>query len=545
MKKLLFTLFAALAVTTGANAAEASYQVVPLPQSIRLLKGAPFVLNESRSIVYQGGEEMAKNARFLADYVKEMTKMSLAVKAGSAKQGKGNVFLTLDKKVSGDEGYRISVSKHGVVIAGKTPAGVFYGVQTLRKSLPIAREKAAEVTLPLALITDAPRFAYRGMHLDCARHFFPIKFVKEYIDLMAMHNMNRFHWHITEDQGWRLEIKKYPKLTEVGAWRSGTVVGRNSDVFDTIRYGGFYTQKEVQEIVQYAADRHITIIPEIDLPGHMLAALAAYPELGCTGGPYEVEKTWGVFPDILCGGNPQVYTFIKDVLAEVCTLFPAEYIHIGGDEAPKTRWENCPKCQEMIKKQGIVAANGQSKEDRLQGYFTTEIQKFLASKGKKIIGWDELLECDVDTTAAIMSWRGAEPGAKAAKLGHQVIMSPNSYLYLDYYQTMKDEQWTEPLLIGGELPIEKTYSFEPCPEGDPVAAQKIMGVQGNLWSEYLTSPQLAQYQVLPRMDAIAEVQWMQPQNKDYKSFLLRVNHMRDYYQMMGFTYAKHLWKAKH
>lgn len=529
----------AMTVATAASAAQADYRVVPLPQSINSTKGEGYLLQEGKQIVYEGGEEMARNATFLSQYIAEKTHIALPTAAMDKKNAKGNIALRIDKKLQAAEGYRIEVSAKGVAIVGSTPAGVFYGIQTLRKSLPILTEKA-EVTLPAATITDAPRFGYRGMHLDCARHYFSVDFVKEYIDLLALHNMNRLHWHLTEDQGWRLEIKKYPKLTEVGAVRSGTTIGHNSDVDDGVPYGGFYTQEEVRDIVKYAADRYITIIPEIDLPGHMLAALAAYPELGCTGGPYEVGHFWGVYRDILCAGNAQVYTFVKDVLDEVCQLFPSEYIHIGGDEAPKMRWQSCPKCQQMIKDKGLTDGGGKTKEDRLQGYFTHEIEEFLNAKGRKIIGWDELLSCDVKKTATIMSWRGAKPGAEAAAMGHDVIMTPNSHAYFDYYQT--DKHGDEPMFIGGNLPISKTYSFEPVPEtANADAASHILGVQANLWTEYIPSPRLAEYQVLPRMAALCEVQWMEADKKNFDDFLKRVIPLRDYYDLKGYTYARHLW----
>ena len=537
MRKVLTALAFMAAIVC--HATEADYRVVPLPQSINSVKGEPFVLDETRQIVYQGDENMARNARFFADYIAEKTHLSLQVAAADKKNVKGNVLLGIDSKIQEAEGYRIEVSAKGVRVMGSTPAGVFYGIQTLRKSLPLQEAKAA-VTLPAALITDAPRFSYRGMHLDCARHMFSVDFVKEYIDLLALHNMNRFHWHLTEDQGWRIEIKKYPRLAEVAAWRSGTTLSHNSDVDDGIRYGGYYTQAQIREIVKYAADRYVEIIPEIDMPGHMLAVLAAYPELGCTGGPYEVGHFWGVYRDILCAGNPKVYEVLKDVLGEVCDRCPSEYIHIGGDEAPKMKWKECPKCQAMIQKLGIQAGEKQSKDDRLQGYFSMEMQKYLAGKGRKIIGWDELLECNVDQTAAIMSWRGAGPGAEAAAKGHDVVMSPNSHAYFDHYQT--DKQWNEPLLIGGNLPIEKTYSLEPIPEGASAeTAAHILGVQANLWTEYIGCNQLAEYQILPRMGALCEVQWMQPDKKDFKDFVKRVESLRLYYEFKGYTYAKHLW----
>ena len=529
----------AMTLALGARAQKADYRVVPLPAHIAPAKGDAYRLTAATRIVYQGGADMARNATFLAAYIGEKTHLAPATATADKGSRRGNILLQIDPKVRGAEGYRIEVTGRGVVIAGSTPQGVFYGIQTLRKSLPIL-DQAAEVTLPAAVITDAPRFGYRGMHLDCARHFFTVDFVKEYIDLLALHNMNRFHWHLTDDQGWRIEVKKYPRLTQVGAWRTGTTVGRNSDVDDGQRYGGYYTQEQIREVVQYAADRYITIIPEIDMPGHMLAALAAYPELGCTGGPYEVGHFWGVYRDILCGGNPRTYQFAKDVLDEVCALFPSEYIHIGGDEAPKMRWAACARCQQAIRDLGIKAGGKQTKEDRLQGYFAMDIQKYLAAKGRKIIGWDELLECNVDKSATIMSWRGGEPGAQAAALGHDVIMTPNSYAYFDYYQA--DKTNNEPLCIGGTLPIAKTYSFEPVPAtATPAVAARILGVQANLWSEYIGSPQMAEYQVLPRMGALSEVQWMAPEAKDYNDFVKRVEGLRAYYELRGYTYARHLW----
>ena len=533
----------AIALSLSAAAANANYNVVPLPREISSNKGNAFSLNKQTVIVYQGDADMERNANFLAGYIAEKTHITPTTAVVSKKTTKGNILLCIDPKIKEDEGYRIAVTQKGVTISGATAKGVFYGIQTLRKSLPV-QASAEEVILPAATITDAPRFGYRGMHLDCSRHFFSVEFVKKYIDLLALHNMNRFHWHLTDDQGWSIEIKKYPRLTEVGSWRTGTTIGRNSDLDDNTRYGGFYTQEQIREVVKYAADRYITIIPEIDMPGHMLAALTAYPELGCTGGPYEVGHYWGVYRDILCGGNPKVYQFVKDVLDEVCQLFPSEYIHIGGDEAPKMRWEKCPKCQQMIQAKGITASNKQSKEDRLQGYFATEIQKYLAAKGRKIIGWDELMECNVDASATIMSWRGAEPGAQAAAEGHDVIMTPNTYAYFDYYQTADNNN--EPLFIGGNLPVEKTYSFEPIPQGTLAQTQAhILGVQANLWSEYMVSEQLVEYQVLPRMGALSEIQWMQPEKKDFKKFVGRVQCLRAIYDLKGYTYAKHLWPEEY
>ena len=548
MKKIFLTLCMTLMLSTGALKAQvANYNVVPLPKSVVQPTAPGFVLGEATAILYaEGNADMERNAHFLADYVGEMTKLQLACqqyggKVKLAKATRGNILLTLDAKIQGEEAYSISITAKGVTISGKTAAGVFRGIQTLRKSLPVMQEKPKLVSLPAVLIQDEPRFAYRGMHLDCSRHFYPVEFVKEYIDLIALHGMNKFHWHITDDQGWRFEVKKYPKLTRVGGWRSGTVVGRNSIVDDGLRYGGFYTQDECREIVKYAADRFVTVIPEIDMPGHMVAALAAYPELGCTGGPYEVEHHWGVFADVLCPGKEQVFQFVEDVLSEVADVFPSKYIHIGGDESPRDRWKECPLCQKRIKDEGIKAEGRQSAEDRLQGYFTKRVEKFLHAKGKRLIGWDELLGCDIDTTATIMSWRGAEPGAQGAKLGHDVIMTPNSPMYFDHYQT--DKTWNEPLAIGGNSPVEKVYAFEPVAEDlSPEQARHILGVQANVWCEYIATPKWVEYMVLPRMAALAEVQWLQPESKDYDAFLGRLERLKAIYDLHHWTVAQHVFK---
>jgi len=543
MKRLTLSLFICVCGIAMAFAASADYNVVPRPQTITLAKSGEYLLDETKLVVYPADNaDMERNARFLVDYIKEMTQINVSSAVQNKKNVKGNISLSLNQKIANPEGYTITVDKKGVNIAGATAAAVFRGIQTLRKSLPIVKGETS-VALPFVNISDAPRFAYRGMHLDCARHFFPLEVVKDYIDMIALHGMNKFHWHLTEDQGWRIEIKKWPKLTTVGAWRSGTVISRNTPIEDGIRHGGFYTQDECREIVKYAADRYITVIPEIDMPGHMLGALAAYPELGCTGGPYEVQRRWGVFADILCAGKEKTFQFVQDVLDELISIFPSEYIHIGGDESPRSRWKECPLCQKRIQDEGIKAENGQSKEDRLQGYFTKRVEKYLASKGKKIIGWDELLGCDVDQSATIMSWTGAEPGAKGAKLGHDVIMTPNGVMYFDYYQTK--QTWNEPLSIGGCSTVEDVYQFEPvAADLTPEQAQHILGVQANLWGEYIAYPSQIQYQVLPRMAALAEVQWMQPQDKNFDEFKARVTRLCDIYRLHHWAVAPHLWRNK-
>ena len=531
-------LLAAFMSFAGAMAADdnrvADYNVIPLPQEVTLTQKGAFVLTGTTPIVYPEGDEQLKNdAQFLSDYIADVTALRLTTTSAKVKNA---ITLRLNKKVQGKEGYVITVDKKGVVIEGATAAGVFYGVQTLRKSIPVDKS-LTEVTLPAVMLKDAPRFGYRGVMLDCARHYFPVKFVKQFIDLIAMHNMNVFHWHLTDDQGWRIEVKKYPDLAKIGSVREKTVLGHNSDVFDDTPYGGYYTQEEAREIVKYAADRFITVIPEIDMPGHMIAALAAYPDMGCTGGPYKVSPIWGIMPDVLCLGNEKTYQFCEDVLSEMMDIFPSEYIHLGGDETPNVRWKECPKCKALMAKENLTPG-------KLQGYFTNRIEKFVNSKGRRIIGWDEILDGDINQSATIMSWRGTAPGARGAKMGHDVIMSPSSHVYFDYYQTRQGEsQWEEPLLIGGNLPIERTYSLEPVPEGaDAETASHIIGVQGNLWTEYIAGPSLAEYQVLPRMGALSEVQWRPQGQKDFENYKMRQTKMLKLYDAYGLVYAKHMWK---
>lgn len=542
MKRSFLLSLLMMVIAAASAAPKADYaKVVPVPDKIvPYAKGGAYELSASTRIYYTSGQaDMARNAQFLAQYIKDMTKLSLTPAAVKGK-GKDGISLVLAPKAKlAPEAYEISVDKKGVTITGKTAAGVFYGIQTLRKSLPVL-QSAGTVELPAARVEAAPRFGYRGMMLDCSRHFFPVKFVKEYIDLIALHNMNRLHWHISDDQGWRFSVPGYPKLTEVGSKRAQTVLGHNSEVEDGTPYGGYYTDDEIRDIVKYAAERYITIVPEVDMPGHMMAALASYPELGCTGGPYKTGEYWGVYRDILCAGNEKVYSFIKDVLNHVCDLFPGQYIHIGGDESPRVRWEHCPKCQAMIAKLGLKDKDGQAKEALLQGYFANRVQKYLETKGRRVIGWDELLGCDVDTSATIMSWRGAEPGAKGAALGHDVIMSPSTSLYFDHYQSKNTGE--EPMAIGGFSDVKNVYNAEPvAPELDAKAKAHIIGVQANLWTEYIASPNYAEYMVLPRMAALSEVQWLQPSEKNYDAFVKRTDSLRHIYELYGYTYAHHLW----
>ena len=537
MKKLLLSLMTFTLSLLGVHAATADFnQVLPLPQTITPGKGKAFVLGQQTPLfVAAADRETLKNeSAFLAEFVEQLTGIHLAT-VEKVERKTPTIVLAIDPKIQGRETYRLTVTERQLTISASTSAGIFYGIQTLRKALPVI-DGAETISIPATVVTDSPRFGYRGMMLDCSRHFFPISFVKRYIDICALHNMNVFHWHLTDDQGWRLEIKKYPRLTEVGAYRSGTVLGRNSDVDDGQRYGGFYTQEQAREIVEYARQRHIQIIPEVDLPGHTLAVLATYPELGCTGGPYEVSHSWGVFPEVLCLGNDKVYPFVEDVIDELCDIFPSEYIHIGGDECPTTSWEACPKCKALAQANGIDAKH-------LQQYFTNRIEKYINGKGRKIIGWDEILEGEINQSATIMSWRGVEPGSKAAALGHDVIMTPTSHFYFDYYQTK--DTWNEPLAIGGFLPVEKVYELDPAPAGFSAEARShVLGAQANLWCEYITSPNYAEYMVMPRMAALAEVQWVPAEKKNYEQFLGRLEHLKTIYDRLGYHYAKHLWKPK-
>lgn len=541
MRKLTHMLLAGtliLACSSCGVETTANYQVIPLPQEVALSQESPFNLNDGTIIAYPENNELLKrNAEFLAEYISQSTGHTLQTEAlaPGSEAPKGAITLGLDPAIGNREGYVLTVKADRVTLNGQTENGVFYGIQTLRKSIP-AETKATSILLPAGSIQDEPRFSYRGMHLDVGRHFFPIEFVKKYIDLLALHNMNTFHWHLTEDQGWRIEIKKYPKLTEIGAWRDRTVIGRNTEEYDNTRYGGFYTQEQAKEIVKYAGERYITVIPEVDLPGHMLAALAAYPEMGCTGGPYEVCPRWGVFEDVLCIGNEKSMQFLEDVMAEIIDIFPSKYIHIGGDEAPRTRWEKCPKCQARIRTEKLKADKNHTAEDRLQSYCMTRIEKLLNSKGRQIIGWDEILEGDVAPNATVMSWRGSAGGIKAAQLGHDVIMTPNDYCYFDYYQS--EDTRHEPSAIGGFVPLEKVYSLNPTASLTEEQAKHILGTQANLWTEYIPTSEQVEYMVLPRMAALAEVQWTQLEKKDYTNFTTRLAGLIGLYRRDGLNYRE-------
>ncbi|MDR1706563.1 MAG: family 20 glycosylhydrolase [Prevotella sp.] len=537
-KTILFLLsFMTISCFGITSVPKANYQVVPLPQRISNTAGGDFTLNNKTVIVYtKGNTPQKQTAEFLAEYIKFGTGLDL--KITDKRIAENAIILRSDSKKEKPESYTLTVNNKQIIIDGADEAGIFYGVQTLRKSIP-DNVQGTSVIFPAVEIKDYPRFGYRGMMLDVGRHMFPVEFIKKYIDILALHNINRFHWHLTEDQGWRIEIKKYPELTKAGAYREQTVIGRNTGEYDGKPYGGYYTQEEVKDIVAYAQKRFITIIPEIDLPGHMLAALTTYPNLGCTGGPYKVSQLWGVFDDVLCAGNEETYTFLEGVFAELIELFPSKYIHVGGDECPKTRWKECPKCQAKIKELGLTDDPKHSKENKLQSYVISRIEKFLNSKGRQIIGWDEILEGGLAPNATVMSWRGIEGGIAAAKEHHDVIMVPTSHLYFDYYQT-KDVD-NEPLGIGGYVPVEKVYSFEPVPTELTVEEQKyIIGTQANLWTEYVPTSNHVEYMVMPRIAALSEVQWTMPEKKDYGLFLRRLDSLMKLYKKSGYNYATHV-----
>ena len=538
MKKVIAPLIAGALLAACSHRPEvvADYNVVPLPGKIEVdtAKTADkFFKLDKNTVIYYKSAELENEARFLAEYMRPLTGLNL--KLSATEPSKNYISLSVDSDITNPEGYQIDIDADKMEIEGGSAAGVFYAIQTLRKSVPCAGEH--NIDFPVGDIEDAPRFGYRGAHLDVSRHFFPADSVKKYIDMMALHNMNTFHWHLTDDQGWRIEIEKYPLLTEIGSTRPGTTIGHNTAEIDTIPVSGFYTKEEARDIIDYAAKRHITIIPEIDLPGHMQAALAAYPNLGCTGGPYEVWKNFGVTNEVLCAGSDSVYDFLDSVLGEIADLFPSEYIHIGGDECPKIEWKKCAKCQAKIKELGLTTDKEHTKEQKLQSHVTKHVEEFLASKGRKIIGWDEILEGGIAPSATVMSWRGEAGGIKASAMGHDVIMTPNTYLYFDYYQSPDRDK--QPLAIGGNLPIETVYSYEPLPDTftDEQKAH-IKGVQANLWTEYIPTYAQVEYMALPRWAALSEIQWMQPEKRDYANFFERLKRLTKTYDDLGYNYCK-------
>jgi len=522
MKKVWF--FASLLLTMNTYA---QVNIIPQPAELKMPETAgQFVITAKTPIILEGSG-MENSARFLNDYLKQCYGFTLPIikKAGKLP----GIHLNYDRLNYPLPGaYNMEVNAKGVYIGGDNETGTFYGVQTLLQLLPV--EKASTLPVSYLTIKDYPRFQYRGLHLDVGRHFFPVDFVKRYIDYIALHKMNYFHWHLTEDQGWRIEIKKYPNLTKVGGWRNGTIIGRYPGTGnDSLHYGGFYTQKEVKEIVDYAAKRYVTIIPEIEMPGHASAALTAYPYLGCTGGPYQVQQTWGVFNDVFCAGNDSVFTFLQNVLDEVIPLFPAKYVHIGGDECPKESWKKCAKCQQRM------ADHHLKDEHELQSYFVQRMEKYINSKGKTMIGWDEILEGGLAPNAVVMSWRGEQGGIEAAKQNHDVIMTPGAYVYLDHSQTKQEDSVT----IGGYTPVKQTYSYEPVPkELSAEEGKHVLGAQGNVWTEYMGNTKKVEYMLFPRVSALSEVLWSPAPKRNWSDFEIRLQQQCKRYTLWGTNYNK-------
>jgi hexosaminidase len=550
--KNIHILFIAILQLIFSDLSAQTIQIIPEPVSVKAGKGQ-FRITSNTVIAVQD-EEDRKSAAFLNDYLKQVYGFSLDV---DRQEGKNFIRLTTKKfiKAPDRDAYTLNVDKDGITIEGDTYAGTFYGLQSLIQLLPVQNTTTgvASMNIPFVSIQDYPRFQYRGMHLDVGRHFFPLSFVKRYVDYLALHKMNFFHWHLTEDQGWRIEIKKYPELMAVGAYRNGTIIGRYPGKGnDNQKYGGFYTQDEVRELVRYAAERHITVVPEIEMPGHSSAAIASYPWLSCfpdkptkipttpseaskAAGGKLVQETWGVFEDVYCAGNDSTFMFLQDVLDEVLQLFPSKYIHVGGDECPKTHWKQCPKCQARIKKEGL------KDEHHLQSYFIQRMEKYLNAKGRVLIGWDEILEGGLAPNAIVMSWRGEKGGIEAARQSHQVIMTPQKPVYFDHTQTKNEDSVT----IGGFNPIENVYAYEPLPK--ELAAQQaayILGAQANMWTEYMKYPSKVEYMLFPRLSALSEVLWSPKEKRAWNDFEKRLNTQFKRYDLWKVNYSKAYFESK-
>jgi hexosaminidase len=509
-------------------------KIIPVPDKQIFLDGF-FIINSNTSINYP--DQFKNSINFFRAFLNQEKNKFLLLKSPDTTSN--FVQFLLDEKLSNDEGYKIEIRQNGITIRSKDNKGAFYAIQTLRQLIPASFEDKTypntEISIKCQIIEDSPRFKYRGMHLDVGRHFFSVEFIKKYIDALAMLKFNTFHWHLTEDQGWRIEIKKYPKLNTIAAYRDSTLAGHYTDKprkYNKIRYGGYYTQEQVKDIVNYALEREITIIPEIEMPGHSKAAIAAYPNLSCEEKSVNVATLWGVFEDIYCS-KEETFKFLEDVIDEVVDLFPGKYIHIGGDEAPKTRWEKCKNCQSVIKRESL------KDEHELQNYFISRMEKYINSKGKKIIGWDEILEGGLAPNATVMSWRGISGGIKAANMKHDVIMTPNATCYLDYYQS-KDKN--EPLAIGGYTPLEEIYNYEPIPEElDSESSKYIIGAQGNVWTEYMSTNEYVEYMVFPRIFALSEVVWTKNKTS-FNEFIERVKDFFPRLDKLNINYSTHLEK---
>ena len=559
--KRLGILLATLAFSFSLFAQKADYQIIPLPKVVKTDTTHEFTLREGMSIAYDNqNADCSRIALFLQQWIEGTTGIHLRL---APKDKKACIRLTLNKPTAKgkkgkaaqpteqeQEAYQLSVSRNGIVLSAQQPVGLFRAAQTLRKSLPTG--ELTTVSFPYVKISDQPRFAYRGVLLDCGRHFFSVEFIKQFLDAMALHGCNQFHWHLTEDQGWRFEVKALPDLAIKGSIREKTVIGPgNMRIYDNIPYGGYYTQDDCRDIVRYAAERYINVVPEIDMPGHMQSALHVFPNLGCTGGPYSVAPHWGVMREVLCGGNPETLEFLKTVFGELCDVFPSPYIHIGGDECPKERWQKCAKCQAKIKELGLASENvkvdgdggrgsqdGRSAENKLQTYINHEIEQFLASRGRSLIGWDEILAGGLTENAIVMSWRGTKGGIAAAKQNHRVIMTPNVFAYIDHPQ-LKDYSKQPQTTDSYQVSCSKIYSFEPVVPEELTEEQQdyILGVQANLWTEHIAFPEHAFYQLLPRLASMSEVQWCSPQQKNFENFKARLPQLQKFYDKLGYVYC--------
>lgn len=536
MKRLipLVVLCAALCGCGKVIPADDEVAVVPLPERVAKGQGTFLLTASTEAVLLSGDDSLACVTGALDQVLEPVFGKGLRVRHADVPLD-GALNISCDAAMPAD-GYRLEITPGRAEIVAGSAAGAFYAVQTLRQLIPAAAYGAANVRaveLPVVTIEDKPCLGYRGMMLDVCRHFFTVDEVKEALDIMALHKLNVFHWHLTDDQGWRIEIRHYPELTKVGSRRAETVLGRNTNIYDGIPSGGYYTQRQIRDVVAYAAERFITVIPEIEMPGHASAALAAYPWLGCAGEGYMVRTRWGVFPEVYCAGKDSTFEFMENVLAEVCELFPSEYIHIGGDECPKQSWTSCPACQQRIRNERL------EHENELQSYFVHRIEKWLNARGRNLIGWDEILEGGISKTATIMSWRGADGGVAAAKAGNQVIMTPNTHCYLDYFQTQEPER-LEPLGIGGYVPVRKVYSFDPYDRLSSAEQSCIQGVQGNIWTEYIASFAHAQHMALPRLAALAEVGWA-CDRRDFGDFTRRMTVFRKLYDKCGYRYASYFF----
>ena len=545
MKKLILAITLCTLHLIILQAQENTYNLVPFPAQFNGGEGQ-FVINNQTKVIVTAKDVVIKPiAQSFITILKTASKLTLPIAATAPPTAANVIFIRQNKALGlGNEGYKLLVGKERVILESATPQGAFYGLQTLLQLLPTAVFSPTPVenitwTMPVCQIQDKPRFSHRGLMLDVARHFMPVSFIKKYIDLLALHKMNVFHWHLTDDQGWRIEIKKYPKLTQIGSKRKETLVGQYAEnypqKFDGKEYGGFYTQAEIKDIVKYAQAKFVTIIPEIELPGHASAALAAYPELGCEPTKnYQVATNWGVMYDVFCP-TEKTFTFLQDVLTEVFTLFPSKLIHIGGDECPKDAWKQSAFCQDLIKKLKL------KDEHELQSYFIKRIEKFVNTKGKTIIGWDEILEGGVAPNATVMSWRGTKGGIEAAKMKHNVIMSPNSHCYLDHYQTNPAK---EPLAIGGYLPIEKVYAYNPTEEMSAEDQKYVLGIQGNVWTEYMPTSAQVEYMTFPRAIALAEVAWVPSGGKNFEDFATRLKENLKRLDFLKVNYSKRIWDVR-